>query len=84
MKLLHKTRASVEGQDVDFIFLDDADFRCVIQGSPCSFVNEHKEEDIAVVVVGYPSLTSVGPEGINCCVTLLGSLYPQEVAADQA
>ncbi|EMR01100.1 hypothetical protein [Cesiribacter andamanensis] len=78
MKLLHKQRHAVDGQAVDFIFLEDADFRTLIQGSPHRFVSDYQEADIAVVLVGYPSLTSVAPEGINFSVGLLGELYASE------
>lgn len=76
MEPLHKTRTSVEGKAVDFLFLEDADFRSVIQSNPTSFVNDNKEADTALVLVGYPSLTSVVPEGVNFPVSMLESLYP--------
>lgn len=76
MKLLEKRRASVEGQEIDFIFLPDAEFKLLIQEGPQSFLSENQEEGVAVVLVGYPSKTSVVPAGIDFSMSLLEELYP--------
>ena len=76
MKPLHRERARVEGQKVDFIFLEDADFRSLILGSPQEFVKENQEGNVVVALIGYPSMNSVVPAGINFPLDMVQSMYP--------
>ena len=82
IQFLHRERTSLEGKDVDFIFLQDDDFKTLMQGSPQAFIKEHQEEEIDVVLVGYPSLTSIVPPGVDFTVTTLQELYPNGTSTE--
>ncbi|AHM58344.1 hypothetical protein D770_00340 [Flammeovirgaceae bacterium 311] len=76
IQVLHKDRRSVEGKKIDFIFIQDEDFRVLMLGTPHEFLKEHQEGKVAIVLVSYPSLNSVVPAGVDFPVTLLQEIYP--------
>ena len=75
IKILHRARKTLEGKKVDFLFLPDEEFRNLMLGTPQELIKEQKEGNIPVVLVGYPTLTSISPEGVDFPVDLLLELY---------
>ena len=78
MEVLYKKRKTVEGKKIDFIFLEDNDFKDVMLGNHQEFIDEHQEGNVNIVVVAYPSFNSLFPAGIDYSVDFLRELYPQE------
>ncbi len=81
IQVLHKERKSVEGKRIDFVFIQDEDFRNLMLGTPQDFIKEHQEGKSATVLVSYPSLNSVVPAGVDFAVTLLQDIMPEIKAA---
>lgn len=78
MELLLRKRASIEGRKVDFIFLQDDDFRTLMLGDHKGFVNEHQHGSVAIALVGYPSFNSIISDEINFSLDQLMELYASD------
>ncbi|WP_224999149.1 hypothetical protein [Cesiribacter sp. SM1] len=76
IQVLHRGRKSVEGKKIDFLFVQDEDFRILMLGTPQDFIKEHQEGKTATVLVSYPSLNSVVPAGVSFPVTVLQEIIP--------
>ena len=76
MNFLHKELVSFEDNEVEFIFIKDTDLRVLIKGNYQDYTAEHKEKDVVVVFVGYPSYNSVVLGDVNFPLSLVRSLYP--------
>ena len=76
MTPLHKQRALVDGQEVDFIFLEDVDFRNLLLENHKDFICEHQQGEVPLALIGYPSLNSIVCDQINFSVEQLREIYP--------
>lgn len=76
MTPLYKVRTIVDGREVDFIFLEDVEFRNLLLDGHKGFIADHQEGEVPVALIGYPSLNSIVCEQINFSVEQLRDVYP--------
>lgn len=75
MTPLHKARTAVDGREVDFIFLEDVDFRNLLLDNHKDFICAHQQGDVPVALIGYPSFNSIVCDQINFSVEQLREMY---------
>ncbi len=78
MKPLLKKQAVVDGRKVDFVFLQDEDFRTLMTGDYKEFIKEHQQGSIAIALVSCASYNSIISDEINCAIPQLMELYPSK------